>query len=326
MLTETEAMDHPRLVLLCPLLAALALSAGCGRSAGPDATRLAPAAPTTAEAAPPASERHRMVGVVRGVDAQSGVVTIRHEEMPGFMKAMTMPFDVEDRTVLEDLQVGDEVEGTLVVTGNESRLVDLQVTKPATAPTLSLDLRGGTPQLRVKAERLEPGQMVPDFQFTTQEGTKMSLSDLRGKVVALTFIYTRCPLPDFCPALDRKFATMADRIEARPGRSEGIRLLSISFDPEHDTPEVLRKHAEIQGARPPLWTFAVAEHVELRKVAESLGLVYGPTKDEVIHNRCVAVIAPDGTLARLEVGEAGRTWTPAELLKTVYALIPESAE
>ena len=91
----------------------------------------------------------------------------------------------------------------------------------------------------------------------------MRLSDLRGKVVALTFIYTRCPLPDFCPLMDRKFAELADRIGAVAGRAEHVRLLSVSFDPEHDTPEVLRKHAENLGARPPLWRFAVASHEEL---------------------------------------------------------------
>lgn len=93
----------------------------------------------------------------------------------------------------------------------------------------------------------------------------------------------------------------------------------MSFDPEHDTPDALRKHAELVGARPPLWTFAVASHDELRKVAERLGLVYGPMPNEIVHNLCTAVIAPDGTLARLDVGTAGKSWDPDELLRTVLA-------
>ncbi len=120
--------------------------------------------------------------------------------------------------------------------------------------------------------------MVPDFTMTTQEGRTLALSELRGKVVVLTFIYTRCPLPDFCPLMDRKIKELAGKVDAMPGRAEQVRLLSVSFDPEHDTPEVLRKHAQVQGARPPLWTFAVASHDELAKVAGPLGLMYGPRR------------------------------------------------
>ncbi len=123
---------------------------------------------------------------------------------------------------------------------------------------------------------LEPGEPVPDFAMTTQDGKTLRLSDLRGKVVVLTFIYTRCPLPDFCPLMDGKFAELARTVAAVPGRAEQVRLLSVSFDPEHDTPEVLAKHAKLRGAKPPLWTFAVASHEELRKVAAPLGLTYGP--------------------------------------------------
>jgi protein SCO1/2 len=133
----------------------------------------------------------------------------------------------------------------------------------------------------------------------------------------LTFIYTRCPLPDYCPAIDGKFRRLADRLSQVKGRAEGVRLLSVSFDPEHDTPEALRKHAALVGARPPLWTFAVASHEERRKVAERLGLMYGPMPNEIVHNLCTAVVAPDGTLARLEVGASGKSWEPDDLLRTV---------
>ena len=136
-----------------------------------------------------------------------------------------------------------------------------------------------------------------------------------AKVVALTFIYTRCPLPDFCPALDGKFAELARRISAVPARAERVRLLSISFDPEHDTPAVLRAHAKLRGAKPPLWRFAVASHEELARVAGSLGLQYAPASGQVIHNRVAAVIGPGGRLARLE---GGGQWTADDFIKTIY--------
>ncbi len=171
-------------------------------------------------------------------------------------------------------------------------------------------------------KRLEPGDPVPDFALTGQDGKSFRLKDLRGFVVVLTFVYTRCPLPDFCPYMDRKFADLAMSISAFPDRAAKIRLLSVSFDPDHDTPEILRKHARIRGAMPPLWQFAVASHAELAKITAPLGLVYGPGKDEIIHNLCTAVIDQQGRLARLEVGTQRNKWSSADLLKTIYSLIP----
>ncbi len=197
-------------------------------------------------------------------------------------------------------------------------LLRLEVTNPAPR-RLEVDPKTGAAKLVPKPAVLRPGEVVPNFAMTTQDGKPLELSDLRGNVVVLTFIYTRCPLPDYCPAIDKKFRRLADRLGAVKGRAEGVRLLSVSFDPEHDTPEALRKHAELVGAREPLWTFAVASHAELRKVAERLGLVYGPMPNEIVHNLCTAVIAPDGTLARLEVGTAGKSWEPDDLLGTILA-------
>jgi protein SCO1/2 len=225
-----------------------------------------------------------------------------------------MPFNVPDRADLDDVRPGDRVEGTLRVGPTSSALTGLTVTDPAPPQALSLDLSGGEAKLRPKTPLLEPGQAVPDFAMTTQDGRTLRLSDLRGKVVVLTFIYTRCPLPDFCPLMDRKISELASLVGPDSERAQKVRLLSVSFDPEHDTPEDLARHAKAMGARPPLWTFAVASHVELQKVAEPLGLSYGPTEREIIHTLSTAVIGPDGRLVRLE---RGRSWTPAKLFQDV---------
>ena len=305
------------------LLAVLLVSAtvGCGR----DAPSPPPAGPPPPAKSAEVKETYTLKGTVRGVDAASGVVTIAHEEIPGFMKAMTMPFTPADRSNLAEVGPGDEVEGPLEVVREgggikDYNLLRLEVTNPAPR-TLKFDFGSGTATLVAKPAILKPGEAVPDFAMTTQEGKPLKLSDLRGKVVVLTFIYTRCPLPDYCPAVDRKFGRLADRLGAIKARADAVRLVSVSFDPEHDTPEALRKHAAVVGARPPLWTFAVAPHDELRKVAERLGLVYGPMPNEIVHNLCTAVIAPDGALARLEVGAAGKAWEPDDLARTILALI-----
>ncbi len=275
-----------------------------------------------------ATKTYTLRGVVREVDTASGVVTIAHEELPGFMKAMTMDFTPKDRANLGEVGIGDEVEGPLDVTTKGGKVEDynlrsLAVIKPAPR-TLSLDFSSGTATIGIKPSALKLGEPVPDFAMTTQEGKTLRLSDLRGEVVVLTFIYTRCPLPDYCPAMDKRFRTMSEKLSAVRGRSRGVRLLSISFDPEHDTPETLQKHAETQGAKPPLWTYAVASHEELSKVAPRLGLIYGPMPGEIRHNLCTAVVARDGTLARLDVGAAGKSWTAEDMLRTVNAQVSTS--
>ena len=165
----------------------------------------APAAGTTAGTVgkrAPVEEVQEYVlkGEVRKVEKEAREVTLRHEAIPGFMEAMTMPFHVENPATLEDLRPGDQVEGKLRVERkngeiSDYQLLDLTVTKPALAAPLVLDLSGKSPVLRARPKRLEKGDPVPDFTMTGQDGKPFKLSDLRGHVVVLTFIYTRCPLP-----------------------------------------------------------------------------------------------------------------------------------
>jgi protein SCO1/2 len=269
-----------------------------------------------------------LTGVVRKVSTDSGHVTIRHEAIPGLMGAMTMPFAVKDRAILDRLQSGDTVEGTLRVREemgvvNDYELRGLTVIKQA-SPHLAIAISKAKVPVRERPRKLEIGETVPDFAMTTQDGKLLKLSELRGNVVVLTFIYTRCPLPDFCPLMDRKFADLSQKISTFPARAKHVRLISLSFDPEHDRPDVLRKHAEIRGAVPPLWTYGVAAHDELAKIAAPLGLFYEPGTNEIAHNLSTAVIDPQGKLARLEVGTQRNRWETTDLLKTIYSLLPVS--
>jgi protein SCO1/2 len=241
-----------------------------------------------------ASERHPLEGRVVKIDRETGLVAIRHYEIAGYMPAMTMSFPLKDDPILAELQPGDQVRGTLVVEAGSSRLIDLVITELA-------DSSAAIEQARVDA-RLKPGQAVPDFTVTTQADTQLRLSELRGNVVILTFIYTRCPLPDYCPAMDRKFADLSRRLKLLGEPAQKVRMLSISFDPENDTPEVLANHAKMLGAADPLWTFCVATHEELRRVAPAFGLSYGPGEREIIHTLSTAVINADGRLIALELG------------------------
>lgn len=316
-----------------------AAAAGCG-SGGPAAER-SNAPPRSARASSPGrepaksppvagpvtEEDHPLKGIVRSVAPESGRVLIRHEEIPGLMKAMTMPFEPANSSILEELNPGDAVEGTLHVVKQDGavrdyQLRDLHVTKAVPRKSVVVDLSRGKAQVRDVPERMRVGENVPDFTMTTQDDKKIKLSEMRGQVVVLTFVYTRCPMPDFCPLMDRKFSELASHLAAFPERARQVRLISVSFDPEHDTPELLRKHAASRGANPPLWTYAVASREELAKVAPRLGLIFAPDGSEIAHNLCTAVIGPDGKLARLEVGRQPNRWSTADFLKTIYALLP----
>jgi protein SCO1 len=313
----------------------LFLAAGCRQHSGEG-----PGGPAAAGGPPLQSEKkvrpaggeivtdYPLKGVVRKVARDTGHLTIRHDAIPGLMGAMTMPFPVTDRAVLDRVQSGDSVEATLRVweekgAVNHYELRGLNVIKQA-SPHADLAISKGKVPVRERPRKLELGETVPDFAMTTQEGQVVKLSELRGNVVVLTFIYTRCPLPDFCPLMDRKFADLSQKISTFPTRAQHIRLISLSFDPEHDTPDVLHKHAQARGAVPPLWTYAVAAHDELAKIAAPLGLFYEPGTNEIAHNLSTAVIDPQGKLARLEVGTQRNRWETTDLLKTIYSLLPAS--
>ena len=330
-----EAANNVQICVMIGLL--ILLAAGCRQDRGEDA-----GGPENVSGSPLRPEKkirlaageivkdYPLKGVVRKVAKEAGRVTIRHEAIPGLMGAMTMPFSLKDRALLDGLRSGDSVEGTLRVREekgvvNDYELLSLTVLKHA-SNHVDIALSKAKVPLRQRPRQLEIGETVPDFAMTTQDGKLLKLSELRGNVVVLTFIYTRCPLPDFCPLMDRKFADLAQRINTFPARAQHIRLISLSFDPEHDRPDVLRKHAEIRGAIPPLWTYAVAAHDELAKIAAPLGLFYEPGTNEIAHNLSTSVIDRGGKLARLDVGTQRNRWETTDLLKTIYALLPTSSK
>jgi protein SCO1 len=309
------------------LVLVVAACAGCGRDrGGGEQERASQTRVHKGTAAPDAGVTDYVLkGVVKRVEKEREHVTIQHEAIPGFMDAMTMRFAYKDKDSLDSLRAGDHVQGTLrvqkawgVVQAYE--LLGLTVNPAAPAPPTP-DISRNKALMREQPRRLETGDPVPDFTMTGQDGHAIKLSDLRGNVVVLTFIYTRCPLPDFCPFMDKKFAELAGRIAAFPGRARQIRLISLSFDPDHDTPELLRKHAQSRGATPPLWSFAVASHAELAKIGAPLGLFYQPGASEIAHNLCTAIIDPQGRLARLQIGTESNKWDTAEFQRTIYSLL-----
>jgi protein SCO1/2 len=240
------------------------------------------------------------------VDPARGELTIKHGDIHGFMPGMTMPFKVENPRLLDGRTPGDLVTATLVVKDSTAYLSAVKGTghAPLTEPPPSMP----------RMELIEPGTEVPDLTLTDESGTQRRLADWRNKVVAVTFTYTRCPLPDFCLRMDQNFSAVQRGVLADARLRGRAALLSISFDPKFDTPQVLAEHARHAGADPRVWRFATGDPDAIEKFASRFGISVireGGDLNTITHNLRTAVIGPDGRLISILTGN---DWTPAALL------------
>jgi protein SCO1/2 len=258
------------------------------------------------------AQRYPVKGKVVEVALPEKQLTIEHEDIPGYMPAMTMPFPVKDEALLKIAAVGDEVTASLVIQGSQYWLEDLTVTRKTTGTPM--------PVPRSAAAEVKPGEAVPDVTLVNQDGRRVRLADYRGRALALTFIYTRCPLPDFCPLMMQNFVAVEAALAAEPALHSRTRLLSVSFDTKHDTPEVLKRFGRSLAGEGPQpfahWQFASGTDLEIRKLGDALGLEFDPDKGMWVHNLRTAVIGPDGTLVRVI---HGNDWKPDELVADLRA-------
>lgn len=263
--------------------------------------------------APAPARQYPLEGQVLAVRPDTHELLIRHGDIANFMPGMTMPFRVADPAMLEGRVAGDLVKATLNVSDTDAWLSTVEKTGSAPLPD---DMPTGP---AFEADLLAPGDEVPDTALTDETGHPVRLSDWRGSAVAVTFIYTRCPLPQYCPMIDRRFAEVqklvADDAELR-GR---VRLLSVSFDPDTDRPEILAAHGAKLGADAAVWRFATAPRAEVDGFAIRFGVnVIRETDGTITHNLRTAVVDPDGRLTTLIDGS---TWTAAELVTDLRAAL-----
>jgi len=248
-------------------------------------------------------DKYDLKGKVVSVNRDRGQVTLEHEAIPGYMGAMTMPFNVREEWALEALLPGQSVEATLVVQQDRSWIENIRIsgTESIEEPGASLPLP-------------EPGDVVPDFGLVNQDNRQIHLHQYRGRPLLLTFIYTRCPLPDYCPLMSGNFAAIHYRLKSLPQSDEVPRLLTISFDTDYDTPSVLREYAAryMRPVRFDQWEFATGSPEQIREITGYFGLVYRKETDQIVHSLVAALIDADGALVRLY---QGNQWRPDEVLK-----------
>jgi protein SCO1 len=263
------------------------------------------------------AKRYPLKGRVISVDRTAKKAKIDHEEVPGYMAAMEMEFEIRADWAWDDLTPGADIRADLVVDNAAGKywlenLGIVAVPRPDQTP------------IPINEKFAQIGQPVPDFTLTNQDGKPISMKAFRGKALAITFIYAQCPLPEYCIKMSTNFSDLANQIKEDPAKKDKIRLLSISFDPARDTPAKLKEYGTGyygQGVKPDfvLWQLAVGKDSEVRKIADFFGLKYevDPNdKTQINHSLRTAVISPDGKVTKIF---SGNEWTPGELLRELEA-------
>jgi protein SCO1/2 len=260
---------------------------------------------------------YKLRGRVVRTDAATGQVTLDHDAIPGFMDAMTMPYKLKDANVLSELHPGDVLTADVLVSQdpNADVLLDHIVVvaegKPDYRPAVSYHVPA-------------PGDAVPDFRLRNQDGRPIRLDQFKGKALLITFIYTRCPLPDFCPRVTRNFAEVNRELAASPAVYAKTQLLCVSFDPEHDTPERLRAYgAQYIGSDAKdaftHWDFAVPEQPVLKQMAQYFDVGLSDAADgSITHTLSTTLIGPDGKVVRFY---PGNEWTAEQVEADVKELL-----
>ncbi|MDQ2745918.1 MAG: SCO family protein [Acidobacteriota bacterium] len=256
-------------------------------------------------------------GTVVSVDKAKKTATIKHDAIPGYMDAMTMAFPIKDDWVWEDLSPGADIRADLVVDKDSFWLEKIGIS--------ALPDPNQTP-LPVREDVAQIGNQVPDFTLTNQDGKRISMKDFRGKALAITFIYSRCPLPNYCILMSKNFSDMANQLNDNADLKDKIRLLSISFDPKTDTPAKLKEYGRgYLGKNSPtdftVWQLATGTDKEVKSIADFFGLRYQTDQNDQTqfnHSLRTIVVTPDGKVRKVF---SGNDWTIAELSEELQATL-----
>jgi protein SCO1/2 len=251
---------------------------------------------------------YQLKGIVVASDAAKGEVSIDSEPIPGFMGAMIMPYKLAQPGIATELHPGDHITARLRISDSASLLDQLVVTaqaRPDYKPSKFYNLPS-------------PGQAVPDFKFLNQNAKTIAIDQFRGKALLVTFIYTRCPLPDFCIRMSRNFATIEHALAADPQLYNKTHLLSVSFDPAYDTPKVLRSYGgayigEHAGQAFAHWDFAAPPPSELDTVEQFFDVAVSPGgENSLTHSLATVVVAPNGKIFRFY---PNNDWSPSSVVE-----------
>ena len=283
-------------ILLCGCMALALL--GCGH-------------PTNSDEGP---DHYDTRGVVRGFSPDRSTIEIQHENIPGFMPSMTMPFVAHDPKQIADLKTGDAISFRMAVTQKDFwienvkriRREEVHVAEPKQKSSVSTE----------RDARLKEGDEMPAFSLTNQNGERISLDTFRDQPFVLTFVFTRCPVPNFCPRMSNNFEELQAAIKSGGGAVAATRLLSITLDPGYDTPKVLSDYAAFHHADSKIWTFATGDGKEIDSITRAFSVYRQNEGGTISHGLATALINRDRRIERIWRGNA---WTPAEVTEAIQA-------
>lgn len=258
-----------------------------------------------------------MRGIVVSVDSSKGEATINHQAIPGFMEAMTMPYKLKDPSVLSELHPGDHITADVVVSSSPDsdvvldHIVVVAQARPDYKPTVFYHVP-------------KQGDQVPDFRLLNQSNHQIHLEQFRGKALLVTFIYTRCPLADFCPRVSHNFAAVDKALSTDPSLYGRTHLLSVSFDPDYDTPKVLRSYGgaytgNYSKEKFEHWDFAAPRKQDLLELAKFFDVGITPGENNSFtHTLSTTLIDPNGRVYRFY---SGNEWTADQVFSDVKQLL-----
>jgi protein SCO1/2 len=296
------------------ILACTLLLSGCRQKANP--------VPRTASGQPASdvnAKHYPVRGKIVTVDAGHNEIVLDAAAIPGFMEAMTMPYKLKNPSIISELHPGDSITATLIATDNSDLLDEIVIiaqAKPDYKPSYFY-------------HPIQPGDRVPDFRLLNQSDKQIRLAQYRGKVLLMTFIYTRCPLADFCPRMSRNFAQVDKTLAGDPALYKKTHLLSVSFDPEYDTPQVLRSYGgsytgKYTNETFAHWDFAAPSKSDLPAVLRFFDVGATPEKDRTItHSLSTLVIGPDGKVVKWY---PTNDWTPEQIVNDVKQIMAEQGK
>lgn len=298
-----------RSVTIAVLIAGLG-AFGCGGSA-PATTTKTPAAAATKSA--PNAKRYMVIGQILVVTPDKQTISIKHQDIVDYMPAMTMTFPVATAELMKDRVPGELITAVLEVSPAEGKIVEITHTGNAPLPDR-------TNVASLAAGVLEQGAMAPDAALIDQNNKRRSFSEWKGQPTLLTFIYTRCPMPNFCPLMDRNFVTIQRAGATDPKLAGKFRLVSVTFDPDFDTPAVLKAHAAKLGADEKQWTFLTADRLTVERFGAKFGVgVVREGPGDITHNLRTVLIGADGKLLMIYPGSDWSTKTVLDDLREAVA-------
>lgn len=267
-----------------------------------------------ARATASSQKQYSIRGRVVSVDQKDGVIALDTEAIPGVMEAMTMAYTLQDPSIASELHPGDTLTAQLQLTAQGAVLSSIVIVQQANLNVLP-SVQYHVPQI---------GDTVPDFQFLNQSNREISLKQFRGKVLVLTFIYTRCASSQFCPLMSRNFAHLDQLLAADPDLYAKTHLLSISFDPKYDTPAVLRSYGGAYTGRYTKetfqhWDFAAPSPDRLASLLQWFDVTVRSSHGKIVsHSVSTAVIGPDG---KIRAWYPSNAWTPQQALRDIQQIV-----